>query len=178
MTLASVIGGERVSGIIVETEAYLGIHDPASHAWQGRRHKLYGGIWGPDGSWYIYRSYGIHWCVNLTAPTADDAGAILIRAVQPLTGLDVMRQRRGGVPDARLADGPGKLTQAFAITDAENGLKASRRSALRLLPRRDVIDEDEIVAGPRVGISRAVDWPLRFRWSVTAERLRHLRPDE
>jgi DNA-3-methyladenine glycosylase len=178
MTLASVIGGERVSGLIVETEAYLGVHDPASHAWQGRRHGLYQGIWGPDGSWYIYRSYGIHWCVNLTAPTSGDAGAILIRAVQPVAGIDVMRRRRGGVADVRLADGPGKLTQAFAITDAQDGLKATRRSLLRLLPRRDVIGEAEIVAGPRIGISRAVDWPLRFRWSAAAERLAHRRAKE
>jgi DNA-3-methyladenine glycosylase len=178
MTLASVIGGERVSGLIVETEAYLGVHDPASHAWQGRRHRLYSGIWGPDHSWYVYRSYGIHWCVNLTAPTADDAGAVLLRAVYPVEGVELMRARRGGVPDARLADGPGKLTQAFAITAEHDGLKASRRSVLRLLPRQVTVADSEIVVGPRVGISRAVDWPLRFRWSAAAERLAHRRSKE
>jgi DNA-3-methyladenine glycosylase len=162
MTLASVIGGERVSGVIVETEAYLGTHDPASHAWKGRRHRLYQGIWSPAGCWYVYRSYGMHWCVNLTAPTGDDGGAVLIRAVDPVEGLALIRQRRGAVREADLTNGPGKLTQAFGITGEQDGLKASRRSAIRLLARRAAFDEDRIVVTPRVGISRAVDWPLRF----------------
>lgn len=162
MTLASVIGGARVSGVIVETEAYLGVHDPASHAWRGRRHRLYQGIWAPAGSWYIYRSYGIHWCLNLTAPTNDDGGAVLLRAVVPREGLDVMRKRRGGVVDSCLADGPGKLTQAFGITGEHDGMRATRRAPIRLLQRREPVEDVQIAAGPRVGISRAVDWPLRF----------------
>ncbi len=163
MTLASVVGGERVSGMIIETEAYLGIHDPASHAWRGRRNRLYLGIWAPAGSWYVYRSYGIHWCLNLTAPTDGDGGAVLIRAVVPREGLGVMRIRRGGVADARLANGPGKLTQAFGITGAHDGLRATRRAPIRLLRRRGPFEEPRIVVSSRVGISRAVDWPLRFR---------------
>ena len=162
MTLASLIGGARVSGIIVETEAYLGVHDPASHAWRGRRHRLHQGIWAPAGSWYVYRSYGIHWCLNLTTPTDDDGGAVLIRTVVPREGLEVMRKRRGGVTDSRLSDGPGKLTQAFGITGGHDGMPATRRAPIRLLPRREPIETARIVAGPRIGISRAVDWPLRF----------------
>lgn len=175
MTLASVIGGARVSGMIVEVEAYLGVHDPASHAWRGRRHKLYQGIWAPAGSWYVYRSYGIHWCLNLTAPTEDDGGAVLIRAVVPRDGLDAMRKRRGDVADSRLADGPGKLTQAFGITGVHDGMRATRRAPIRLLPRREPIGEAQIVIGPRVGISRAVDWPLRFNCLAAAERQGYLR---
>jgi len=162
MTLASVIGGARVAGVIVETEAYLGVNDPASHAWRGRRHQLHQGIWAPADSWYVYRSYGIHWCLNLTAPTDEDGGAVLIRAVMPRDGVDAMRKRRGGVADSRLADGPGKLTQAFGITGAHDGMRATRRAPIRLLPRREPVEGGRIVAGPRIGISRAVDWPLRF----------------
>jgi DNA-3-methyladenine glycosylase len=160
-TLASDLGGARVSGIIVETEAYLGIHDPASHAWSGRRHRSYHGIYAPDGTWYVYRSYGIHWCVNLTAPTGADGGAVLIRAVLPVDGLEAMRLRRGGIADRLLTNGPGKVGQAFAITGEHDGMEATESSPLRLLPsvpgRRRVID-----VTPRVGITRAVDWPLRF----------------
>ncbi len=161
MTLGSDLGGERVSGIIVETEAYLGVLDPASHAWRGRRHRLHQGVWGPDGSWYVYRSYGLHWCLNVTAPTADNGGAVLIRAVLPTAGIDVMRRRRRGVADRQLANGPGKLAQAFAITGAQDGTRAGRRGPLRLLPGAEV-RPGQIVVTPRIGISRAVAWPLRF----------------
>jgi len=161
MTLASDLGGERVSGIIVETEAYLGVHDPASHAWRGQRHAGHLGVWGPDRSWYVYRSYGLHWCLNVTAPSDDDGAAVLIRAVHPAAGLPVMRRRRGPVEDRNLANGPGKLTQAFAITVASDGLRAGRRGPLRLLPGREV-PPGQIDVTPRIGISRAVEWPLRF----------------
>lgn len=177
-TLASVIGGERVSGLIVETEAYLGIHDPASHAWQGRRHRSHLGVWHPAGSWYVYRSYGLHWCVNLTTPTDDDGAAVLLRAVVPREGVAVMRRRRGGVDDTRLADGPGKLTQAFGISDAEDGTRPTARSVLRLLPGRVRVPPSAIVVSPRVGISRAVAWPLRFRWSPAAEGFADSGPEE
>ena len=161
-TLASDLGGARVSGIIVETEAYLGVHDAASHAWRGRRYRLYDGIYAPAGTWYVYRSYGIHWCLNLTAPTGDDGAAVLIRAVTPIDGLDVIRERRGGVPDRQLTNGPGKLGQAFAITGAQNGLLATRTSVVRLGPVRRRSSNRLIDVTPRVGIARAVDWPLRF----------------
>ncbi len=161
MTLASDLGGERVSGIIVETEAYLGVHDPASHAWGGRRHGLHLGVWGPDGSWYVYRSYGLHWCLNVTAPSGDNGGAVLIRAVRPRSGLAEMRRRRGPVADRDLVNGPGKLTQAFAITAAQDGLRAGRRGPLRLLPGEEAL-AGQIDVTARIGISRAVDWPLRF----------------
>ncbi len=159
-TLASDLGGERVSGIIVETEAYLGVHDAASHAWRRRRHRLYSGIYAPAGSWYVYRSYGIHWCLNLTTPTHDDGGAVLIRAVMPVEGLEVMRRRRHGVPDRQLTNGPGKLGQAFAITGEQDGMLATATSPLRLLegPRKRGVIE----VTPRIGISRAAEWPLRF----------------
>jgi DNA-3-methyladenine glycosylase len=91
----------------VETEAYLGVHDPASHAWSGRRHRSHLGVYAPAGTWYVYRSYGLHWCLNLTAPTGDDGGAVLIRAVLATGGIEVIRRRRGAVADRQLTNGPG-----------------------------------------------------------------------
>jgi DNA-3-methyladenine glycosylase len=160
-TLASDLGGARVSGIIVETEAYLGIHDPASHAWQGRRHRSYRGIYAPEGTWYVYRSYGIHWCLNLTTPTNLDGGAVLIRAVIPVDGIETIRERRRHVPDRQLTNGPGKVGQAFAITGEHDGMVATEESALRLLPAGPRTRR-VITVTPRIGISRAADWPLRF----------------
>jgi DNA-3-methyladenine glycosylase len=162
--LASDLGGERVSGIIVETEAYLGVHDPASHAWQGRRHKAYHGIYAPADTWYVYRSYGIHWCLNLTAPTDADGGAVLIRAVAPVSGIDTIRRRRGAVADRQLTNGPGKVGQAFAITGEHDGMVATDTSPLRLVAAARTVQGD-IEATPRIGISRATAWPLRYRLS-------------
>ena len=160
-TLASDLGGERVSGIIVETEAYLGVLDPASHAWRGRRHQSYRGIYAPAGTWYVYRSYGMHWCLNLTAPTRENGGAVLIRAVIPVDGLATIRRRRGPVADRQLTNGPGKLGQAFAITGGEDGMVATDESPLRLVAsERRVRGAIEVTA--RIGITRAADWPLRF----------------
>lgn len=161
-TLASDLGGARVSGIIVETEAYLGVHDAASHAWGGRRNRLHNGIYAAAGTWYVYRSYGMHWCLNLTAPTDDDGAAVLIRAVVPVEGLDIIRLRRGGVPDRQLTNGPGKLGQAFAITGEQDGMVATEESALRLGRARRAPTKSMIEVTPRVGITRAVEWPLRF----------------
>jgi DNA-3-methyladenine glycosylase len=161
--LASDIGGERVSGIIVETEAYLGILDPASHAWRGTRRKGQQGIWAAAGTWYVYRSYGLHWCLNLTAGPAGQGAAVLIRAVEPLEGIAVMRRRRDGVADRRLVDGPGKLTAALAISGAQDGLRPKEGAALRLDgPAANVDARRTIVVTPRIGISRAADWPLRY----------------
>ena len=161
MTLASVIGGVRVSGIIVETEAYIGESDPACHAAPGRTARN-APLYGPPGIAYVYINYGIHYLINAVTEPEGSPAAVLIRTVVPREGLEVMRKRRGGVTDSRLSDGPGKLTQAFGITGGHDGMPATRRAPIRLLPRREPIETARIVAGPRIGISRAVDWPLRF----------------
>lgn len=165
-TLVSELGGSRVAGVIIETEAYLGVHDEASHAWRRRRNRLHAGIYAPAGSWYVYRSYGIHWCVNLTTPTGDDGGAVLIRAVAPTEGIDTIRVRRGNVSDRDLANGPGKVGQAFAITGEHDGMIADSASPLRLLPRVRAVSPRGITVTPRIGISRSADWPLRFLLST------------
>jgi DNA-3-methyladenine glycosylase len=162
LTLASDLGGARVSGIIVETEAYLGVHDAASHAWRGRRHRLNHGIYAPSGTWYVYRSYGIHWCLNLTTPTDDDGAAVLVRAVVPNAGIEIIQQRRGHVADKHLTNGPGKVGQAFAITGEHDGMPATDDSPLRLLQAAQRRRRGSIAVTPRIGITRAADWPLRF----------------
>ena len=108
------------------------MHDPASHAWRGRQHRLNAGIYAAPGTWYVYRSYGIHWCLNITTEPEGIGAAVLIRAVEPADGIETMRRRRGNVPDRRLTDGPGKLAQAFGITGLHDGLVATDDAVLRI----------------------------------------------
>jgi len=158
-------GGADALGRIVETEAYVGPHDAASHAAEriGRTSRN-AAMFGAPGSAYVYRSYGVHWCLNAVTDRADFPAAVLIRAVEPVRGLAAMRARRargGRVPaDRDLARGPGRLTQAFAITGALDGHELVA-PPLRILAGAPVPGRDVVVC-PRVGISRAVDWPLRF----------------
>jgi DNA-3-methyladenine glycosylase len=161
--LASDIGGERVSGLIVETEAYLGLEDPASHAWRGTRRKGQHGIWAAPNTWYVYRSYGMHWCLNLTADPEGIGAAVLLRGLEPLEGLAVMRRRRGAVRDRHLANGPGKLAAALAVTSAQDGLRNLPHAELRIEAGGGNVDARRtVIVTPRIGISRATDWPLRF----------------
>ena len=158
--VVSTLDGEMTAGRIVETEAYLGPHDPASHAAEriGRTARN-ATMFGAPGLAYVYLSYGIHWCLNAVTDRQGHPGAVLIRALEPVAGLDVMRARRG-TTDRDLARGPGRLTQALGITGALDGHALqdpplSVHAAPALRPER-------IEAGPRVGITKAVDWPLRF----------------
>lgn len=158
--VVSMVDGVLTAGRIVETEAYTGPEDPASHAAAriGRTARNEA-MFGPPGSAYVYLSYGIHWCLNAVTDRADHPGAVLIRALEPVEGLEVMRGRRG-TADRDLARGPGRLTQALGVTGALNGHgldspPLSFHSAPALAPER-------ISATPRIGVSRAADWPLRF----------------
>jgi len=160
MILVSSVGGKRTEGRIVETEAYLGYDDPASHGYRHRRHARNEALFGPPGLWYVYLSYGMHWCANLVCQQAGLASAVLLRALEPLTGIEIMRRRRGGVPDRELCSGPGKLTQALGISRDLDGCRMSR-SEVRVR-RPDSIEAIEIAASPRIGITKAADWPLRF----------------
>jgi DNA-3-methyladenine glycosylase len=145
-----------VGGVIVEVEAY-DHEDPAAHGYRGRTERN-AAMFGPPGHAYVYRSYGIHWCVNFVCEEEGSASAVLIRALEPVHGLDAMRGRRG-VDDVRaLCSGPGKLTQALGITGEHDGL-ALDRPPFELRPRTA---EPEIVRGPRIGISKAVNKPWRY----------------
>lgn len=161
-TIISTLGGARCTGLIVEAEAYLGIGDPASHAWKGRRHAGNASLYGPAGTWYVYRSYGVHWCANLVCGGPDGGAAVLLRGVRPIRGLAVMRRRRGGglADPRRLADGPGKLCQALGITRALDAhAMAESEVVVGANAQRPA---GRVLVTPRIGITKAADWPLRF----------------
>ncbi len=147
------------SGRIVETEAYLGPHDPACHAAVGltRRNRP---LFGPPGTAYVYFIYGMHWCVNAVTREAGHGSAVLIRALEPLAGFDLMRARRGAVPDRELTSGPARLCAALAIDGRLNGAPLQRGS-LRILEGVPVPDA-QVEVSARIGIRLAADWPLRF----------------
>jgi len=153
-------GLTRVSGSISETEAYLGRDDPASHAYQGRRHNGNASLYGPPGTWYVYRSYGMHWCANLVCGKPEAGGAVLLRGVLPLEGLGLMRRRRRGRPDPELTNGPGKLCQALGITRELDGQLMWRSEFVVTETKAE--STGMLVTTPRIGITKAVDWPLRY----------------
>jgi DNA-3-methyladenine glycosylase len=153
-----------VGGRIVETEAYTA-DDPASHSFNGRTRRN-AVMFGPPGRLYVYLSYGIHRCANVVTGEPGDGQAVLLRAIVPMVGLDVIRARRGGRPERVLTDGPGKLCEALAIDLDDSGLDLTGpTSIIRILDDGTPPPEDPIV-GPRVGISKAVDVPWRFRVGV------------
>ena len=145
-----------VGGIIVEVEAYHHT-DPAAHSYRGEtaRNAV---MFGPPGYAYVYRSYGIHWCVNFVCEGAGSASAVLIRALEPTQGLAAMRRRRGVADDRMLCSGPGRLTQALGITGRQNGC-ALDEAPFELHAREATV---AVVAGPRIGITKAVELPWRY----------------
>lgn len=153
--------GNRRVGRIVEVEAYLGEADPASHAYRGPTPRTRV-MFGPAGHLYVYRSYGIHWCANVVCGKEGTAAAVLLRALEPVEGIEAMLTDR---PKARravdLASGPGKLCAAMAITGADGGTDLCRRSATIHLATGGPLSE-EVFQGPRIGISTATDHPWRF----------------
>jgi DNA-3-methyladenine glycosylase len=159
--VVSRIGGVRTSARIVETEAYLGYRDPASHGYLHRRNERNAALFGPPGSWYVYLSYGIHWCANLVCEAEGTASAVLLRALEPVEGIATMRARRGVADDRQLCSGPGKLCQALGIT--RGNLDGRMMSGAVVVVRRSPVALPvEILTTPRIGITKAADWPLRF----------------
>jgi DNA-3-methyladenine glycosylase len=147
---------DGVGGVIVETEAYDQA-DPASHTFPGPTTRN-AAMFGPSGHAYVYRSYGIHWCLNFTCRPAGHGAGVLIRALEPRAGLELMRERRG-LSDARLlCSGPGRLAQALGITLAQYGLPLDRPPFFVAAPDAPV----EVAVGPRIGLSKAIAQPWRF----------------
>jgi DNA-3-methyladenine glycosylase len=150
----------RCSGVIVEAEAYHQ-SEPAAHSYggvRGRNAKLF----GPPGAAYVYRSYGIHACFNAVCEPEGVGAAVLIRALEPLEGLEVMRARRGPVRDADLCSGPGKLTQALGIDLKMNGTGLLGDGPIRIDPPPAGRSAPRILTGVRVGITKAAELPWRF----------------
>jgi DNA-3-methyladenine glycosylase len=150
--------GVLTSGRIVEVEAYLGAQDPASHAYRGMTERNRA-MFGPPGHVYVYFTYGNHFCMNVVTGRDGEASAVLIRALEPLEGIEAMRRRRGRDRMTELASGPGKLAQALAIDRTAYGLDLTRE------PLWIVDDGSEPpgwVSAPRIGIREAADLPYRF----------------
>jgi DNA-3-methyladenine glycosylase len=166
MTLVSTIGGIHTAGRVVETEAYTGPHDPASHAASriGRTARNES-MFGTPGIAYVYRIYGVHWCLNVVTDEPGFPAAVLVRALEPIRGIDAMRLRRmrgqQQLPDTALASGPGRLAAALGVDGSFDGHPLG--CAPLWVSAGPPVDSDLVLAGPRVGISRAADWPLRFR---------------
>ncbi len=158
--LISDVNGRRVAGRIVETEAYVGPDDPACHGYRARRTRRNASLFGPPGTAYVYFTYGMHWCLNAVTEAVGFPAAVLLRALEPLTGFATMRRRRGDVPDRALCSGPAKLCEALGVTGRLDGTSL-QRGVLRIV-RDPSRQRRDIIVTPRVGISRAVDWPLRF----------------
>ena len=147
---------DGVGGRIVEVEAY-DHEDPASHGFRGRT-KRNAAMFGPPGRAYVYRSYGIHWCLNFVCEGEGVANAVLVRALEPTDGLDAMRRRRGLDDSRLLCSGPGRLCQALGVTREHDGLALDCPPFELLAAERPV----EVVSGPRIGITRATELPWRY----------------
>lgn len=147
---------DGVGGRIVETEAY-DRDDPASHTFGGPSGRN-AAMFGPPGHAYIYRSYGLHWCFNIVCREDGHGAGVLIRALEPTVGIEVMRERRGMTNDRLLCAGPGRLTQALGITQDHYGLSVFAPPFSLVAPSGPV----DVVTGPRIGISKAIDLPWRF----------------
>jgi DNA-3-methyladenine glycosylase len=146
---------DGVGGVIVEVEAY-DHEDPAAHGYRGRTARNRA-MFGPPGHAYVYRSYGIHWCLNFVCECEGVASAVLVRALEPTRGMEAMAARRGLAEPRLLASGPGRLCQALGVTREHDGLPLDRPP----FELRERATEPEVVSGPRIGITKAADLPWR-----------------
>jgi DNA-3-methyladenine glycosylase len=182
-TIVSRVSGQVTTGRIVETEAYLGFDDPASHGYRHRRNGRNAALFAAPGTWYVYLSYGMHWCANLVCEEEGRASAVLLRALEPLEGVTEMAARRGTSDLRLLCSGPGRLCQALGITRGLDGVPMA--SSPVTLVSGPAIAEPDTEATPRIGITKAGDWPLRYviaaspwtsRTPISAGRTRAVSP--
>jgi DNA-3-methyladenine glycosylase len=159
--LVRVINGKILSGIIVESEAYRSIDDPASHSYRGKTERN-SVMFGEVGHAYVYFTYGNHYCLNIVAKeNSVPAGAVLIRAIEPAEGIKQMQKFRKTSDIYNLTTGPGKLTQALNVTKKQNGVDVTKNGEMYILNGKE-IDSSSIIATPRIGIRVALDKHWRF----------------
>lgn len=163
--LVRLVNGQRLAGIITETEAYVGEEDLACHARAGRTPRTQV-MYGPPGHAYIYLNYGLHWMLNVVTERNGFPAAVLIRGIQPTHGIEYMRQKRGHPPDKLLANGPGKLAQAFGLNRSFNGVDLCMRGAKLFIEAAP--PAPHFLSRPRVGIKgvpepwRNIEWNFRL----------------
>ncbi|MHB0923758.1 MAG: DNA-3-methyladenine glycosylase [Bellilinea sp.] len=166
MHLLRVIDGQTIRNRITETEAYRGEEDLACHARAGKTRRT-AVMYGPPGHAYIYFTYGMHWCLNVVCMPENFPAAVLIRALEPLDGLMSIASRRTGRPRSEWTNGPAKLTRALGIDKNLNGVDLTTPRSLLWIERGEVVPEDQVICGPRVGINNVPEpWrslPWRFR---------------
>jgi DNA-3-methyladenine glycosylase len=156
----------RASGIIVETEAYLGEHDLACHAAAGRTARTEA-LYGRPGTSYVYFIYGMYWCFNAVTRSEGLPSAVLVRALEPLDGIALMHKRRPRIKsDVDLTNGPGKLCTALGITGSLSGQSLQRKPLV--IQEGDPVSDDRVEVTTRIGITKSADWPLR--WIVKGNR--------
>jgi DNA-3-methyladenine glycosylase len=160
--------GSRVSGLISETEAYIGTDDDGCHAKSGptrRNHSM----WGPAGTCYVYFTYGMHWMLNLVSEQEGFPAAVLLRGVIPQEGIEIIQKRRAGQPPQRWTDGPAKLCQAFSIHGEHDRIDSCHPEAIIFIERGVAVPDSSVTIGPRVGLNHVAEpWksmPWRFRLS-------------
>jgi DNA-3-methyladenine glycosylase len=163
---------DGVGGVIVETEAYDRT-DPASHSFRGQTPSN-AAMFGPPGCAYVYRSYGVHWCLNVVCGEAGSGQAVLIRALEPTRGVTAMRDRRRRSELRQLCSGPGKLTEAMAVTRALDGQPLTR-APFALVPPSSEVD---IAVGRRIGITKGVETPWRFGLKRSPYLSRPIHPED
>ena len=173
--LVRLLDGERLAGRIVEVEAYIGEDDLASHARFGRTRRN-APMYGPPGHAYVYFIYGMHHCLNMVTEREGFPAAVLIRALEPLEGVEAMQVHRGGVPDGQLTNGPARLCQALAIDRRFDGADLCASDALLFVEEDASVPDEAIVAGPRVGVrgderARSVPWRFCVRGSLHLSRI-------
>jgi DNA-3-methyladenine glycosylase len=170
--LVRVLGGRRLSGRIVEVEAYVGEEDAASHARPGRTRRN-APMYGPPGHAYVYLIYGMYHCFNVVTECEGFPAAILIRGLEPLEGLEVMRERRGGRPDDQLTSGPGRLCEALFIDRQFDGVDLCSPTAHLFLEEGEPVSDDGVATGPRINV-RGNESALNAPWRFYVQGNRHV----
>jgi DNA-3-methyladenine glycosylase len=169
MLLVRVEGGKRISGIITETEAYRGKEDLGCHAHSGKT-KRNAVMFGPPGRAYVYFTYGMHWCLNFVTGAVGEPAAVLIRAVEPLEGLELIAARRAGRKREIWCDGPAKLTKAFGIKGAQNGVDVCSGESGLFVEWEVSAREETILATPRVGLNNVPEPWRSMPWRFTTRK--------